>query len=769
MKIASRFWDTPTAIFLILIVQISAIRLIITDWAPYLYFTQTLALFGTVLGLALGISQFQSRSVTWFAIAYGIIIIPFHLTRAVEVEAPLLEKLDIIRERLVFSLDQFVHSKPVDDTLFFVALVSIAYWIVGVTAGYWLTRHRNFLVGVILTGFAILTIHAYDFFLASRFWIFAAFLFFTLLLSGRMHFVRERERWHTKRIFLSPDSAEDINRQILVLAAIAILVTWTIPISITEWKSASDSWSRFTRPFRERFSKAVSALESPYGFRESSDFYGEQLSLGRLAAQGNTTVLRIKVDDIVNEEPPRYYWRGRVYDHYIDGKWTNQSAHESKFDPENNQLTPADMGNRVEVHFTVTMRLEEPTLLYMPSEPFWVNRTSTVEAVALPDQSKDVNAWIADPPLTIGSKYQVHALIGNPSIEELRAAGTDYPEWVSENYLQVPQDIEPQIKDLAEEVTAGMESPYDKATAITQYLRKAIEYSTALTESNSKRDPILWVLFDYKKGFCTYYASAEVLMLRSLGIPSRLAVGFAEGQYDQAAQTYTVVRANSHAWPEVYFPGIGWVEFEPTANQNQLVRPVETGPGANGPFGTPIPENGDNFLPNRPSQIPEESELDQTSTFNAANAWILRIAYTILAIVLFIFGVFISRRYSLAERLPVYLADRYLKTGNQPPHWLRRWARWAKLTSIEKSFETVNLSLRLMGYPQAMYITPAERAKKLHELLPKASDFIDILVEEHQTALFTPRAANSARARRAGFKIILEAWRARLFKTDEHL
>jgi hypothetical protein len=100
---------------------------------------------------------------------------------------------------------------------------------------------------------------------------------------------------------------------------------------------------------------------------------------------------------------------------------------------------------------------------------------------------------------------------------------------------------------------------------------------------------------------------------------------------------------------------------------------------------------------------------------------------------------------------------------------LRRWARWAKLTSIEKSFETVNLSLRLMGYPQAMYITPAERAKKLHELLPKASDFIDILVEEHQTALFTPRAADSARARRAGFKIILEAWRARLFKTDEHL
>lgn len=769
MKISSRFWDTLAAIFLILIVQISAIRLIITDWAPYLYFTQTLALFGTLLGLALGISQFQRRGATWLAVAYGIIIIPFHLTRAVEVEAPFLEKLDIIRERLLFSLDQFVHSKPVDDTLFFVALVSIAYWIVGVIAGYWLTRHRNFLVGVILSGFAILTIHAYDFFLASRFWIFAAFLFFTLALSGRMHFVSERERWRAKRVFLSPDSAEDINRQILVLAAILIIATWIIPVSITEWKSASASWSRFTRPFRERFSKAVSALESPYGFRESYEFYGEQLSLGRLAAQGNTVVLRIKVDDIINEEPPRYYWRGRVYDHYLNGKWSNESAHVSKFDPENNQLIPTDIGHRVEVHFTVTLRLEEQKLLYMPSEPFWVNRTGTVEAVTLPDQGKDVNAWIADPPLTIGSKYQIHALIANPSIEDLRAAGTDYPQWVSENYLQIPQEIETQIKELAEEVTAGTESPYDKATAITQYLRKEIEYSTALTEPTSNRDPILWVLFNYKKGFCTYYASAEVLMLRSLGIPSRLAVGFSEGQYDQAQKTYTVVRANSHAWPEVYFPGVGWVEFEPTANQNPLDRPLETNPGNNGPFGTPIPEIGNNLSPDRPNQIPEASELDQTSSFNPVNTWILRILYTLLTIVLFFLGVYITRRYSLAERLPVYLADRYIKNGNQPPRWLRRWARWAKLTSIEKSFEAVNWSLRSMGYPQAMYITPAERAKKLHELLPKASDFIDILVEEHQTALFTPHAADNTRARHAGFKIILETWRARLLKTSEHL
>jgi transglutaminase-like putative cysteine protease len=744
-------------------------RLAVTDWTSYLYFTQTLAFFGSLLGLALGISRFQSRSAFWLAIAYGSAVIPLQLTRAIEAQAPLYEKLSILAGRLFFSLDQFVLRKPVDDALFFVTLVAIAYFAVAVAAGYWLTRHGNSLVGIILTGMATLIIHAYDSFLASRLWIAAAFAFTALLLLGRMHFVRERERWVNRRVFLSPDSGQDINRQIMVLAAIAILITWTIPVSINEWKSALASWNRFTRPLRENFSNAVSALESPYGSRESSEFYGDQLSLGRVAAQGNTPVLLIKVEDILREEPPRYYWRGRVYDDYSNGKWTNRSTRISDFDPEQDRLNTLDEGRRLEVRFTVTMRLKEQSLLYMPAETFWVNRDGSVEVVPIPDQRQDLTAWIADPALTMGSRYQVRTLIGNPSIPELRDAGSDYPEWVTERYLQIPEEIETQIRDLAEEVTSGMETPYDKTTAITGYLRRELEYSTALIELPRNRDPLLWVLFDYKKGFCMYYASAEVLMLRSLGIPARLAVGFAEGQYNEEEQTYTVIRTDAHAWPEVYFPGIGWVEFEPTANQVALDRPVGEQPGPNVPFGTPIPEIGENIPPVRSSQDQFGLGPDRTTATNQTGDMILRFIYVILVIGLMAAGIFLTRRYSLAERLPVYLESRYLQNGNQPPRWLVRWARWAKLTSIEKSFEAVNLSLRLMGHPQAMHVTPAERAQKLRELLPKASESIDILVEEHQTALFTPRAGNSVRARRAGFRIILETWHARLTKDSEHL
>ena len=133
------------------------------------------------------------------------------------------------------------------------------------------------------------------------------------------------------------------------------------------------------------------------------------------------------------------------------------------------------------------------------------------------------------------------------------------------------------IQTLAEQVTSGQSTPYDQAQAITNYLRNTIQYTLTVPSPPPGEDPAVWVLFDYKKGFCNYYASDEVLMLRSIGIPARLAVGFAEGSSNNDSSvansvSFTVLNHDAHAWPEVYFPNIGWVEFEPTVNQNPIVR-----------------------------------------------------------------------------------------------------------------------------------------------------------------------------------------------------
>ena len=115
-----------------------------------------------------------------------------------------------------------------------------------------------------------------------------------------------------------------------------------------------------------------------------------------------------------------------------------------------------------------------------------------------------------------GETYQVDALIKNPHVEELREAGTEYPQWVINAYLQMPENFSPRIQQLAREITANEDTPYDKTIAITRYLRDNIEYAATLAEPPRRADPLEWVIFESKQAYCVYYATSEIMMLRSL-------------------------------------------------------------------------------------------------------------------------------------------------------------------------------------------------------------------------------------------------------------
>ena len=147
--------------------------------------------------------------------------------------------------------------------------------------------------------------------------------------------------------------------------------------------------------------------------------------------------------------------------------------------------------------------------------------------------------------------------------ENLRDAGSDYPGWVSENYLQLPTNFPRRIRLLSQQVTAGVVNPYDKAVAIRDYL-KTFPYSLNVKAPPSGRDGVDYFLFSQKTGYCDYYASAMVTMLRSVGVPARFVVGYATGEWDSAKKLYVVRELQYHSWVETYFPAYGWVEFEPT-------------------------------------------------------------------------------------------------------------------------------------------------------------------------------------------------------------
>jgi transglutaminase-like putative cysteine protease len=137
----------------------------------------------------------------------------------------------------------------------------------------------------------------------------------------------------------------------------------------------------------------------------------------------------------------------------------------------------------------------------------------------------------------------------------------------------LPGSLPDRVRALAEEVTAGSDNPYDKAADVEDYLR-SFGVDVAITAAPHDRDSVDYFLFDLKAGYFDYHASAMVVMLRTLGIPSRLAVGYIIRPEDRLPQSsvYTVRESNAYAWPEVYFPGLGWVEFNPSPGDAPVLR-----------------------------------------------------------------------------------------------------------------------------------------------------------------------------------------------------
>lgn len=132
-------------------------------------------------------------------------------------------------------------------------------------------------------------------------------------------------------------------------------------------------------------------------------------------------------------------------------------------------------------------------------------------------------------------------------------------------YLQLPE-MPARIGELARTITAGAPTTYDKVIAIEQWMAANTEYSLDIPPLPRGADAVDQFLFVDRTGFCEQIGTSLVVMLRSLGIPARLAVGYAPGLRNPFTGLYEVRASDAHSWAEVWFPGVGWQGFDPTAN-----------------------------------------------------------------------------------------------------------------------------------------------------------------------------------------------------------
>ena len=178
----------------------------------------------------------------------------------------------------------------------------------------------------------------------------------------------------------------------------------------------------------------------------------------------------------------------------------------------------------------------------------------------------DLVAWRFKESTEQNEAYRMTSLVSIATDDDLREASTEYDSFITDHYLQLPSSLPDRVRDLAERLTAGSDNPLDKALDVQEYLRgPEFTYSLDIEAPPIEADGVDWFLFDSKVGYSDYFGSSMAVMLRSVGVPARMAAGYAPGELNQDGQR--VIRdSDSHGWVQVYFPGYGWIDFEPTPN-----------------------------------------------------------------------------------------------------------------------------------------------------------------------------------------------------------
>ncbi|MBC7228428.1 MAG: transglutaminase domain-containing protein [Thermoflexales bacterium] len=764
-----RWWDGLAALLLMLALLTASGRLVATNWTDHLLQTQTLVFLGALAGLALGQSRFRPTVALLFALAYGLFFVPWQLGHAVTLPdgATWADRLTALSDRLQVALVQLAARQDVEDPLLFIALMDTLFWALGAWGGYALTRRGDSWRAVLPAGIVALVVQAYDPSPRSRAGIFALYLFFALLLWARTTYLRHRAGWQATRTPLAPFLGLEMTRAAFYVALGLVVVAWVFPAPADILPTARRAWDRLSRPLtalRERLEPLFAPLRG--GTTVVGELYGPQLPLGQGSERSETVVLTVRAP---SDSPVgvRFYWRARVYDTYTSGVWQATFTADRPVTLEEGALAVPGRDGRLpewDGRWTAvfTYTTEFPlSVLYLAPQPVWVDVPVQADLAESSDGVLDLAALKAVPMLSAGATYHARSALGAATVAQLRAAGTDYPRWVTDRYLQLPDTLTPRTRELALQIAAGKDNPYDIAVAVTEYLRTNIRYSQTVPPVPRGREPLDWFLFDLRRGFCNYYASAEVVLLRSLGIPARLAVGFASGKWEGGR--YLVRDKDAHAWPEVYFPGYGWVEFEPTASQPPILRPSgeesqgeEEREGRANLRGLHEWEREEEI-----EALPEGLEEGPKRGPTATNTWPLVGILIAGGAALLVYSIWRARR-RMRTPLPVLLERGMERMGVEPPPVVRRWAAYAALPPVVQAYLEINRALARLGHLPSPADTPAERGARLTARVPQAEPWVEYLLSCYQAAIYGRGPTDDPAVRQAGRSIRLLSWRARL-------
>ncbi len=319
---------------------------------------------------------------------------------------------------------------------------------------------------------------------------------------------------------------------------------------------------------------------SPSGRTGVGGFLGfaKSLDTGARASLGNEVVLRVRAS-----RPS--FWVGQTYDY-----WDGQSWVQAQNPANGGHLTKLDFGSPFEISLQPDQQaplssgtLDVQTFYLAQSGPNLVFHADNAQRVYIQSRSLFLtgDGTIASASsMGAGTVYTVVSDDVTATPEQLRQSTLSQPSSPvpqadglprsdTERYLQLPHAY-PRVAAMARQITAGIGSPvnpdtYDKVSALESWMSTHVRYSTDIPPLAPGADAVSSFLFGTRRGYCEQISTASVVMLRSLGIPARETVGYVPGSYNPITDLYDVQAKDAHAWVQVWFPGYGWQNFDPTA------------------------------------------------------------------------------------------------------------------------------------------------------------------------------------------------------------
>jgi transglutaminase-like putative cysteine protease len=289
--------------------------------------------------------------------------------------------------------------------------------------------------------------------------------------------------------------------------------------------------------------------------------FSEEVDLGVIGAvkTDRSVVMQARVDwGGHDDDRPPLYWRGMAFDHYDGRAWKNSFGKGKRLakNPGGRIRIVPVRENAPVIRQDITLEPLVTDVLFGATQPveiagpFRTVRSSVSHALSLTS--------LRSSPI----RYSVYSQAPVLNPEDRARKSVEPSGSVRRFYLQLPPESA-RLSLLARQITASAETAFEKVNRIENYLKKNYVYSLDVT-GGDENDPIGYFLFEDKRGYCEQYATAMALLLRAVGIPTRLVTGFLSGEFNVYGNYYTVRNSDAHAWIEVWFPSSGWIPFDPT-------------------------------------------------------------------------------------------------------------------------------------------------------------------------------------------------------------